>query len=320
MLNPIQSYTTFDTAEIQRRLAAIKDQAEDYLVTLHTPTPEEQSTLKAKLNHSPAEKERKEIIRDVYHCNIKVKINPVYNGGAAAVTKWYKNNSKKIYLHPLMLCNFSDFPKDLRPNAKGQLRPNEEYFKQLKSWIVEKFGLKENQLPDISRAMHFLLWYNSPILSSIKDFVIAHEVGHLHYRHIKPQWDRLLSVALTGCIGTVLVLTTPFILALLATIVSFLVSRIALRCFAYWIHKQKDNEKQADLTALKLVKTIDGAEVYFNSVQAVFENFHKPLPWHKKVRQLISQPEVFFRLTHPTPKERLVYIKKAQIDNVPLTG
>lgn len=318
MLNPIQSHPTFDAAEIQRRLAAIKDQAEEYLVTLHTPTPEEQITLQAKLSYSPAEKERQEIIREVYKCTVKVKIKPTHFGGAAAVTKWHKNDSKRIYLHPLMLCNFNDFPEELRPNAKGQFAPNDDYFKRLKSWVIEKFNLKENQLPDLSHAMHFLLWYNSPNINLVKDFIIAHEVGHLHYRHGKYQWYGLVVIAITACIASTLCMTTPLIVAISATIVTFLVLRIAARCFPYLILNKKDDEKVADLTAIKLVKTIAGAEDYFTSVLTVQQHFHRPSPWHKKVRQFFTQPEVLFRLTHPTPKERLAYIKEAYASAKPL--
>jgi hypothetical protein len=300
----------FDAAEIKRRLDALKDKAEGYLVTLHTPTADEQKTLAEKLKDCATENERKEMTRAVYHCNIKVKINPTYNGGAAAITKWHKNNSKQIYLHPLMLCSFNDFPEDLRPDANGEFTPNEDYFKRLGLWVREKFNLKKNPQADLSQAMHFLLWYNSPNINHVKDFALAHEVGHLHHRHGSSLWNGVLFIALTACIGTILYMTTPLIVAILVTIVAFVVLRIAVRCFPYLVLNKRNDEKEADLTALKLVKTTAGAEDYFTAVQTVRQHFLKPLPWHKKVRQLISKPEVFFRLTHPEPNERIAYIKK----------
>lgn len=309
MLDPIRSYPTFDTAEINQRLAAIKDQAEGYLVTLHTPTPEEQKTLAEKLKDCATENERKEITRAVYRCNIKVKIDPTFHGGAAAVTKWNKNNSKKIYLHPLMLCNFNDFPEDLRPKANGELTLNS---KRLDSWVIEKFNLKKNLQADLS-PMHFLLWYNSPNINLIKDFAIAHEVGHLHHRHGSSLWNGVLFITLTASIGIVLCMTAPLIVAILVTIVAFVVLRIAARCFPYLFLKKRDDEKEADLTALKLVKTTAGAEDYFTAIQTVRQHLSKPVPWHKKVLQLINKPEVFFRLTHPEPNERIAYIKAAHL-------
>jgi len=323
MLNPIQAHPTFDAAEIQRRLDAIQDQSLEYLLTLKPPTEENQKKLEELMRHNP-EKDRKFYTMVVNRCFILPKIDVEFSNGFAAAAA-LPGKDKHLFLHPFLLINPNDLPNDLQWNGLDDSF-NKDYVKRLMSWTCEKFNLTESQLGcranfgELFQIYHKYIWKNPDKIEHVKNFILAHEVGHLSQPpHRNPSsWHFYVAIALTCCIAAILWVSTTPLSIIIGTIVTFQVSRFALKWFAYKFNGHKERELQADLAALKILKTVEGAEIVFDALHAQDEQEKKWGGWKLNVLIALFEPAAFINLTHPEPKERIAYLKEAQARANPL--
>lgn len=320
---PVIEAKPFDADEIKRRVENFADQAMEYRMALHTPTESEKADLEQLLIDCPTERFRKDMTRSCYGCWVNVRVDPIYSGGFASVgpdvkaTNWIAARRRFINLHPLMLLKPNDIPKELQLSGLDDplLREDDYYIKLLK-WVCEKFNLEEKDFGELIEfrglfQTYLRFWKDPESITNVQNFALAHEVGHLHHKHTSYMLDFVLSIVLTCCVTAVLFFNTSLLLVIAGATTTYLVSSVALRCFNLLYYR--DDERVADLTALKLVKTTKGAELLFETIHKVQELIWKKIPWFQKIYLFAFYPEAFLHLSHPAPKDRIAYIKEAHL-------
>jgi len=303
----------FGIWEIKRRLDAIKEQAEDYLVSLHTPTlkekikiEEDKKFLKECFGKDLEEKELKDIVKSAYGCRVQVEIDP---NEQMATANTLRNT---ITVNPLFILKPSDLPHDLQPTHWPIL--DSVYIDKLSKWISEKFEIDEKNLSNLITQINYfsLSWQEHPDrFHQMLDFAVAHEVGHLHYQHRTYNWGLPLAIVLTAVLTTLLWSQTSLIIALACVIFIFKIMLIAARCLHALYYRK--HEKAADLIAIKLLNRTEGAEILMETFRKV-ENFAwSRLNWPTKLFYALNHLQDILHLEHGSYKNRLETLKKAHL-------
>jgi hypothetical protein len=308
----------FGAVEIKRRLDAIKEQAEDYLVSLHTPTHEENIRIKEDKNHLMKllgkdlnKNDMKDIVKSAYGCRVSVKIDPSEEAAHA------DTSINSIVLNPLFILKPSDFPSDLHPSNWATDR---DYIKKITKWISETFEIEEKKLSDLGNGLlnyYYIPWRKHPEqFHHSLNFAVAHEVGHLHYHHWNINWGMPLTIILTACLTALLWSQTSLIIALAGVIFIFKIMHIAVCCLQALYYQSR--ERDADLIAIKLLNSTEGAEIFMETCIKVENFIWEQLKWYEKLYNVVMNPKSTFHLEHGSPKARLAEIKKAHASAKPL--
>jgi len=212
---------------------------------------------------------------------------------------------RKINLHPLFLLT----PHDI----KGVRLEKNHFFADLKkknicllrSTPTQKEEQKILALLPVFRK----LWKEASLFQRMKNFSIAHEVAHIHFGHQKSIYgfSPLITYVLTPIAS--IFLATSFVSFALLLPISYLVINLGVKFFLR--SKAHANEKEADLTALKLTKDPAAPIKFFSLMGKRMNQAWKEVPLWKKAWTAITFPDFAFQLSHPSPQTRINYLRKA---------
>jgi len=309
-----------DSRELWRRQAKIKEQATTYYEKIHIPTDEQVKKLEEILKEDGEcdhdSENYKTQRRFAHEVNVHVFVNPVISGGFAAAA------DRMLFVHPLFMLSPKDFPKELQlTGPKDPLLCDKMHLEKMKKWIVEKFEkypeVNEKNLGNLREFQsilytHLKIWQNSEDLDQMRNFVIAHEVGHIFNKHdfFPSPWQRRFTIAAGVCSAIGGALTSAIPVAIAATSIATEATYVGGKCLQ--ILRSRKMEKEADLTALRLTGTTKGAEVFFNTLHEAGRNLKKRLSWPRFLANTILNPVAFFDLGHPALLDRVAYLKAAQ--------
>jgi len=215
--------------------------------------------------------------------------------------------AKVVHIHPLFALRREDLPKDLQIEGgdDDRLYGETDYYEKLDAWLSKHFKGDVKTNPTTRRIFlpYATLWEDPELTEKFQDFVLAHEVAHLFHEH--RGWDVTgweIAAALT-C-GALLLLGE---LSLSVAASAFLIAAFALHQFHLYISRKEEYE--ADLSAYKILKDLDGAEAACMMFQ-----FRRDLAWGR-----FSMVEKFLQTlcpfsTHPTPDARIAALRAATLE------
>lgn len=300
----------FGPWEIKSRLDTLKEQAEDYLVSLHKPTQVENTRIEKDkkllmkaFGRDLNEKELKNIVRTAYGISVSVEIDPSQPLALA------NTSTNTIVLNPLCILKPSDFPSDLHP---ANWAADRLYIDKLIRWISEKFEIAEEKLNALEGIFnyYYLPWLEHPgEFHHSLNFAVAHEVGHLHYQHWEINWGMPLTIILTASLTALLWSQTSLIIALASVIFIFKIMQIAVCCLRALYYRS--HEREADLLAIKVLNSTKGAEIFLETCMRVENFMWGKVKWYEKLYHVVMTPDRVFHLEHGSFKTRLAEIKRA---------
>ncbi len=217
-------------------------------------------------------------------------------------------DKKTVFIDPLLLLQNSDLPKDLQVTGPEDPKIDTIYYRvALSFWIRRKFHDTEGYELNPNLFKYYLkLWKNPEMLNRVRKFILAHEFAHIHHNHTKWRWDFITTVGLTGmlfyCCG---VMPLDFAVGMSYTI--FYLLFLVRRCFRYSLYT--NDEMKADLTAYKLTKDLKAAKKCFKIMDKIESIRWRQTPWYQKINQPLF-PEAIFPVSHPSPQERIAYLKE----------
>ncbi|MDN3506054.1 MAG: M48 family metalloprotease [Simkaniaceae bacterium] len=237
---------------------------------------------------------------------VEVKVDPA-TCYAAALPK-----TKTLYMHPLTAIGPSDLPTNLRVTGPDdpKLR-SPHYFHHLKSFLANKFDIDPTKLTNLRSIfdMHLRTWQNPKLISRIKRFAIAHEVGHIFHGHQTRSWDKFFGYILSVIISVALLEFLPFFTAILCTIA---VADVCYRGFkALREYSEQYQEKEADLKALEVTSDFIGAKAFFKALDRSYQKNWNQLNLWQRCQRAILHPESLFHISHPSPETRINYLRRA---------
>lgn len=305
------------------------EQAEKYLKNfykqIHVPDSKIENIIREKIKIIEQGEEvfpsyKKEIWRNAYNQNIQIIVDPIRSQGCAAATqlapskqsngfiKLFNRELPTIYLHPLLLINPSEIPKDFFTDRDHE--ESSPFYKILAIWLQNKFNLKKSF--KISRNLlntYLEIWKKPELVDEVRHFILAHEFAHHYYNHFKRPWHLLLSFFVTCVIVCLFASSLTAEAMFFVTYFTLKVTNVVVTClFLYYYRK---NEVAADLLAYKLTQQTKGAKVFFEAVDKTKTTEWNRLPTWKKIYTVVVQPEAVFPLSHPSPKTRIDYLEAA---------
>lgn len=247
-----------------------------------------------------------------------------YTAEAIFVEEW---DSHRIYYSYLLLLEPEDIPLKLRLECEDDPRINSDaYIKEFTDWFQEFLDFKKEHITpsdkDIIRRM-LRLTANPEEFKAAKKFILAHELGHLFYKHELEKkkcleegtiYRKVISAALS-IFGTVACnhLTDSVIPSLLIGICLFKITEIALHNLES-LRLSRKNEKEADLFAIKHIGTIGAIPFFQKRMQhtLAYRDSDKR-SWYESIYLKIvvdSKGSDRFSIldTHPTDSQRIEYI------------
>lgn len=224
----------------------------------------------------------------------------------------------------LFLLKSEDIPKEFLIHDLSDLRlQSDAFLLKVADWTSQFFGLatkKPLTLMEKETLKIFLQYIKDPEKSeSAKEFVLAHEIGHIFHRHshgfILP---RILSLTnllvIAGLILVILLaiflIPTPFSWGAVGVIA--LVTGISAICRLNLIHRSRSCEKEADLVAAKFSERARQGGVYL--FKTIAEGQKRSRDQNIWLRLLFSSEgnnrALYF--SHPSETERVRYLQNEQ--------
>jgi peptidase M48-like protein len=257
-----------------------------------------------------------QIAKKIYAPNSSVPIRLWINPDILSLPETVRQS---ISLPYLFLIKTSDIPEEFRISGLSDPRlQSDDFIQKVADWTYKFFGKQVKKpltLLEKETLKIFLLYIQDPEQSeNAKEFVLAHEIGHLFHQHGEGA-PELFSLA------TLFKATSLILLVSLATLlcpVQFLwaVLGISAALTAGFVmlliremHRSRSFEKEADLVAAKFSERARRGGIY------LFETFIKGQKQsrdrHMGLRFLFSADgnnrALYF--THPSETERIGYLK-----------
>ena len=237
---------------------------------------------------------------------ITIKVTPDHCSFAAI-----NSLSKRMYLHPLMVLTPDDIPPHLRIHSRKDLRwKNDTYIKEFTEWISKAFKIPQKNLKSLKKLLkNFYLnfWKDPEMFKRSRRFILSHEIGHVYHKHTPCKWDGLLAIFLSTLLTRILM---GFVCSIYLIIIFFL--SIKIHSFALKHLRQyyyRNQEHQADLTALKATNDFEAAKYFFTCFAKCRRRIWKKLTCFEKISRVIFSPGSVFPISHPTPKARIEYLQ-----------
>jgi len=287
--NPLTIESSLDSLEISRRRESLQKKATAYYEKLQIPNNDQ---------------------------SVVVAIDPVKSSGFAALSRTSWKSFGVVAVHPFLVMSPDDFPEELRLNGLNDpLLCNRAHIMKIGRWLGKTFRVHEIGKPEEIQSLLFsylAIWENPEALEDVRNSILAHEVAHFFHNHknFLQSWPERLTLAAGVCSAITGAFTSSFSTTLLSTLLVtanvFSVSE-KLRC-----HISRKNEKEADLTGLRLTGTTKGAEVFFSACQKADRAIQKANSWRNFLDPTRLNPSKVLDGDHPAPLDRIAYLKAAQ--------
>jgi len=337
MLSAISSYfyppkVPFDRSQVDQRLAGIKLQARDCLSETSFSTGEDLAKGLVPLTEEELQR-YKEIYQKEPEFNkkgltgeyavffktqdllrirkeLKYYVDVELNSSRAISRSIF--HKPKIEIQPLLLLNPEDLPEELIVNGCDDPRlKDKEYLERFKDWIHENFPVKSTDLGLIASRLPFYaeLWKKPELLPGARDFIIAHEVGHIHEKTAPVLWQSFFALCVSCCVALAVWGYGSALLAIPAALAAFVASLIIPEFLT--LHHLGPQEKAPDLIAHRLVKSIEGAEHFYKTIDKVNKMRYEQLNCLQATALFLVSPATFFHISRPMAADRIAHLKEA---------